>query len=381
MAERRHDIDWLRVLVMLAVFVFHCARFFGGGTWHLNSAEQSFAAMLFIGWLDMWFMPLFCLLSGVGAWYALGSRDNGRFLLERVKRILVPLYTVGLFVLLPPQFYFEIVSNHGYRGTLWATLPRYFRGLADFSLDWPGGVVNLPFSGHLWFLQYLFLISVLALPLLRHLRSDRGRRLIGGLARLCVRPGGIFLVLVPVLLVRIGLRSVFHGEHTWADFLEFLVFFVIGYVLTADPRFTESIRKHGRLCLVLGVLCFAVEGLFVVRLGYGYPGGEPFSILFVLFEAAMSVGRWSWIVFVLSLGAKHLDFESKLLAYGNEAVLPWNVGIPLKLVTITLISFAIIMAVYELGVRRFRVMRFLFGMRPKARSKSTPTPRKREAVL
>jgi len=272
---------------------------------------------------------------------------------------------VGLFVLLPPQFYFEIVSNHGYRGTLWATLPRYFRGLADFSLDWPGGVVNLPFSGHLWFLQYLFLISVLALPLLRHLRSDRGRRLIGGLARLCVRPGGIFLVLVPVLLVRIGLRSVFHGEHTWADFLEFLVFFVIGYVLTADPRFTESIRKHGRLCLVLGVLCFAVEGLFVVRLGYGYPGGEPFSILFVLFEA------------VLPFYVLH---QTVILCVG-WFVLPWNVGIPLKLVTITLISFAIIMAVYELGVRRFRVMRFLFGMRPKARSKSTPTPRKREAVL
>ncbi len=41
MRERRWDIDWLGVLVMLAVFFFHCARFFGGGTWHLNNAEQS----------------------------------------------------------------------------------------------------------------------------------------------------------------------------------------------------------------------------------------------------------------------------------------------------------------------------------------------------
>jgi len=364
-AERRHDIDWLRVLVMLAVFVFHCARFFGGGTWHLNSAEQSFAAMLFIGWLDMWFMPLFCLLSGVGAWYALGSRTKGRFLLERVKRILVPLYTVGLFVLLPPQFYFEIVSNHGYRGTLWAMLPRCFSGLADFSLEWPGGVVNLPFSGHLWFLQYLFLISVLALPLLRYLRSDQGRRLIGGLARLSVWPGGIFLFILPILLVRIGLRSVFHGEHTWADFLEFLVFFVMGYVLTADPRLTGSKKKHGRLCLGLGVLCFAVAGLFVVRLGYGYPGGEPFSILFLLFEA------------VLPFYVLH---QTVILCIG-WFVLRWNAGIPLQFLTITVISFVITMAVYELLVRRFRVTRFLFGMLPKERTESTPTPWQREAVV
>jgi peptidoglycan/LPS O-acetylase OafA/YrhL len=26
--ERRYDIDWLRVLAMMMVFFFHCARFF-----------------------------------------------------------------------------------------------------------------------------------------------------------------------------------------------------------------------------------------------------------------------------------------------------------------------------------------------------------------
>ena len=76
MKERRYDIDWLRVLVMLAVFLFHCARFFGGGTWHLNNNEESIVALLFIGWLDMWFMPLFFLLSGIGSWYALQSRNK-----------------------------------------------------------------------------------------------------------------------------------------------------------------------------------------------------------------------------------------------------------------------------------------------------------------
>jgi len=238
---------------MLAVFFFHCARFFGGGTWHLSNAEESIVALVFIGWLDMWFMPLFFLLSGVGSWYALQSRNNGQYLLERIKRILVPLYTVGLFLLLPPQFYFEILSNANYRGGFIEMLPRYFSGLANLSFTWPGGLLRLPFSGHLWFLQYLFLVSLLALPLLRYLRSEKGIRLIDTLAEWCQGRGGIFAFFIPVILLRIGLRSIFWGEHTWADFLEFMVFFVIGYVLPADTRFTESLKKHGLICLILGI--------------------------------------------------------------------------------------------------------------------------------
>ena len=390
--ERIYDIDWLRVLVMLAVFFFHCARFFGGGTWHLNNSQESFVALLFIGWLDMWFMPLFFLLSGVGSWYALGSRSNGQYFLERVKRILVPIYTVGLFLLLPPQFYFEIFSNAGYRGSFWEMLPRYFSELGHFSFTWPGGLLPLPFSGHLWFLQYLFLISLVVFPLMRYLRSEQGFRLIDALAGWCHRRGGILLFLIPVILVRIGLGSVYLGEHTWTDFFGFAVFFVIGYILPADRRFTESIKKNSWICLALGFVGFGGQGYFILGLGYNYPGGEPFSLPFVLFEIVRSIGRWSWIVFVLSLGAKYLDFNNKVLGYGNEAVLPfyifhqtiilcvgwfvirWNIGISTKYLIIAVVSFALIMVLYELLVRRFNMVRFFFGMRPKKKPPVTPPP-------
>ena len=62
-------------------------------------------------------MPLFFLLSGAGSWYALKSRTGGQYLLERVKRILIPLYGVGACILLLPQAYFEAVTNDGYTGT------------------------------------------------------------------------------------------------------------------------------------------------------------------------------------------------------------------------------------------------------------------------
>jgi len=382
MNERRYDIDWLRVVVMLAVFFFHCARFFGGGTWHLNNSEESIVALIFIGWLDMWFMPFFCLLSGIGSWYALRSRNSGQYILERAKRMLLPLYTVGLFLLLPPQYYFEIYSNAGYRGTFFEMLCRYFSGLGHFSFTGPGGLLHVPFSGHLWFLQYLFLISLVTLPLLTYLRSDQGHRLIYIVSGWCTRWGGLFLFLVPVILIRIGLRNVFQGEHNWADFFEFTVFFVIGYILPSNVRFTETVKKHGWICLIIGMVSFGVEALFVLGLGYN-PGGEPFSLSFILFEAVISIGRLSWIIFVLGMGAKYLNFEKNILAYCNEAVLPfyilhqtiilcvgwfvipWNIGILPKYLLIVTASFALIMAFYNGIVRRYNTMRFLFGMQPK----------------
>jgi hypothetical protein len=79
-----------------------------------------------------------------------------------------------------------------------------------------------------------------------------------------------------------------------------------------------------------------------------------------------------------------------MLAYGNEAVLPfylfhqtvilvvgffvipWNMGILLKLLIIAAISFPLILALYELLVRRFNVVRFFFGMRPKKQPPAAP---------
>ena len=400
MQERRYDLDWLRVGAMLAVFFFHCARFFGGGGWHLSNSEESLVATLFIGLLDLWIMPLFFLLSGAGSWYALKSRSGGRYLLERVKRILIPLYGIGAFIIVLPQVYFELFSNRGYTGTFWELLPRYvvsaFTSLPNFNDPFFFNVM----MGHLWFLQYLFLISLLVLPLLLFLRSERGQRFIARLAGWCGRWGGIFLFLIPLAVVRIALTHLFKGqEHSWAHFLYFVVFFVIGYIIPADERFTEGIKKVGWLCLALGIIGSAGEGAFLFILKYNYAnlhheGGEPFSLLYVLFNTLMSIASWSWVVFIFSLGAKYLSRpgRNRMLAYGNEAVLPfyilhqtvilcvgwfvirWNIGMLPKYLIIVVCSFIIIMALYEGLVRHFNVVRFLFGMRPKKKPSATPAP-------
>jgi peptidoglycan/LPS O-acetylase OafA/YrhL len=402
MKERRYDIDWLRVIAMLAIFFYHCSRFFGTEGWHLKNPEQSlFVFVLTRTLIWPWVMEIFFVLSGVGAWYSLKSRTGGQFIWERVKRLLVPLYTVGLFVLIPPQAYFEAVTNGGYSSTFWEFLPQYYSripaalvDLFPYVLNDPARLVPYSFPGHLWFLQYLFLISLVTLPLLLYLRSESGQRWIGRLAGLCNRRGGIFLIIAPLALILICFRPLFSGGRTWADFLWYAAFFVFGYIMVADKRFTESIKRSGWISLGLWIISvFGGLTFLVLVLGYDpMPGSEPFSIIFVTYQIVYSIGSWSAVVYMLSLGAKYLNFDNKYLAYANQAVLPFyllhqtvilcvgwfiiplTMGILPKYLVIAVVSFTVIMGIYELLIRRFNIVRFFFGMRPKKKPPAAPAP-------
>ncbi len=385
MSERRADIDWLRVIAMFSVFVFHCTRFFDTQGWHLKNPEQSeplIWVMCTIIW--PWVMELFFLVSGVGAWYALRSRPAGAYLWERIKRLFIPLYTIGLLVLLPPQFYFDQLTNAGYSGSFLGAIPRCFGLLRlPYVSQWPSTLLPMPFSGHLWFLQYLFLISLVTLPLLLWLKTSRGQRSIEIIAGWCCRRGGVFLFVIPLALSLIALRGLFDAQRSWADFLWYTIYFVIGYITPVDKRFTEAFKRYAWVCLVLWPPAFL--GLVFLIKVFGYPlfGRQQFSIVYVLFQVLWAVSSWSAVVFMLSTGARYLKSRNKVLDYANEAVLPfylfhqtiilavgffvirWDMGIFSKFLIIASISFSLTLLLYELFVRRFNLMRFFFGMTPK----------------
>ena len=99
---------------------------------------------------------------------------------------------------------------------------------------------------------------------------------------------------------------------------------------------------------------------------------------------------------------QHLNFNTPFLKYANEAVLPfyilhqsvivvlsyfgvrWLIPDWLKFIVILLASFAVIMLLYEYLVRRFNLLRFLFGMKllPSPRAETVePVPAGSSGVL
>jgi len=99
--SRRYDVDWLRVLGMMTVFLFHNNRFFDTDGWHVKSPETSQASMMITMFAVQWMMPLFFILSGIGAYHALGHERWSQYLILRVKRLVVPL-VFGIFVFIAP---------------------------------------------------------------------------------------------------------------------------------------------------------------------------------------------------------------------------------------------------------------------------------------
>jgi glucans biosynthesis protein C len=151
-----------------------------------------------------------------------------------------------------------------------------------------------------------------------------------------------------------------------------------GFLVVSHDRLQESIQQLRWVSLPVALVAV---GLFISLFGLAEgPGfGTP--------RAALALGlrglsSWCFILAILGFGGKYLDFSTLSLTYANEAVLPfyilhqtvllvvgyfvvrWTIPDLLKWAIIVPVSFAIIMVLYEFLVRRFNVMRFLFGMKP-----------------
>jgi glucan biosynthesis protein C len=376
---RLHYLDWLHVLAILGVFLFHAVHPFDVFPWEIKNADKSVVATLFIVYFGAWGMPFFFTMTGATSWFALRRRTGRRYAVERVKRLLVP-FVVGSLLLSPLQLYFE--WRHKTQTGLFAgSFLEFFQqrpiSFGPQVFGWAGY--------HLWFVGFLFAYALMTLPLLLWLKRDAGQRFVSWLAKLCERRGGILVLILPLALVRFVLQPFFPAEHDWADFCYTLFFYLYGYILYADPRFARAIRRNWLLALILGVL----STLFLIGAGVADVVSTwmstPSLLGFYLAWGAFGVNGWCWTLFVLYVGMRYLDVSNKWLQYGQEASYPfyllhqpvivviafyvvqWEAPLPVKLLVVVLGSFGATLALYELLVRRLGPVRALLGMKSKRR--------------
>jgi len=373
---RLHYLDWLRVLAILGVFLFHAVHPFDLFDWHIKNAELSMTVTFFLVLLFPWGMPFFFLIAGTGSWFALRRRTAGQFAFERFKRLLIP-YIAGCIVLWPIMLYFQwrhIILKGEWYGSF-----RQFVLLhrAGFSPMWFGEV-----GFHLWFLGFLFCFSLLGLPLFLWLKGKSGQAVLTRLAGMCAHRGGILVFIIPLLLVRLGLQPFFPEEHDWADFFFLMSVFVLGYVLFAHEGFTRAIRRDWPILLTIGIVTTVAWVALAITAESLDLEAPPRTLRDFVLWTVITINGWCWTTFMLFVGMRYLNFSNKWLQYGQEAVLPffllhqpvimaiafyvvqWDTGIPLKLLTVVIGSFVVTLGIYELLVRRVGPLRALFGMKP-----------------
>jgi uncharacterized membrane protein len=97
---RLYYLDWLRVIAVFGVFLFHAVHPFDLTDWHIKNAEQSQVVTFFIAFMFPWGMPFFFLLAGAGSWFALRRRTAGEYARKRFNRLLLP-FIGGAICLMP----------------------------------------------------------------------------------------------------------------------------------------------------------------------------------------------------------------------------------------------------------------------------------------
>jgi hypothetical protein len=159
------------------------------------------------------------------------------------------------------QVWIERVSHAQFDGSFIEFYPHYFKGFYAF-----GG--NFAWMGlHLWYLEMLFIFTLLTFPLFIFLKKARRQKLLSGATTFFTKTGAIFLFGVPLFLMElivnlqpegVGMRA-FGG---WSLF-SYLIVFVLGFLIAFDFRYRETMEKLRFISLALGILTTSLANVLI----------------------------------------------------------------------------------------------------------------------
>lgn len=347
-SNRRYDIDWVRVIAIGLLLIYHAA--IGFQAWGIMigfiANEKPWGSLWIpMAMLNIWRIPLLFFVSGMGVYFAIQNRNWKQLLLERGGRILVP-FLFGMFFIVPISVF------------IW-----------QFYYDWDLSYSHNP--GHLWFLGNIFAYVLLLSPVLFYLKRNEAGKIARGIKWLMSNPLGLLVVTCTFIAeaVLVDPRPYELYAMTWHGFFLGLIAFFFGFCFVLSGQaFWNMILKWRWLFL------FAAATLFIVRITQ-FQQFPPNYLLAI--ESNL------WIVSVFAFGFRYLNHPSKALNYLSQAaypvyilhmiflylgsllIFPLNLGAPIQFILVLLFTFAGCFAAYEFFVRRLNFIRPLFGLKMK----------------
>lgn len=308
--ERLYYIDWLRVLVVLSLIFYHSALTYTElGNIYIRTPLHDARGLPFLiiaAPLRSFFMTLLFFVSGVAAYYSLKYRGNHKFIGERIRKVLIP-FLLGTLILCPIQAYFKALYN-GFSGNLISFIPEFFSyKIAEY----------LGYS-HLWFLLYLFVFSLLCLPLFT--KWSRNEAELKRITQFLSEGNNIYIPILFIVAAEMLLRPFFPGLQTligdWANDVVYLSVFIFGFVFASDISLQERLRRLAKISkiifCVLAVVYIIIEYLIMLD-------ESSFSSLKIFLDISKGLYECAAIIFLLWFGKKYLNKKSAVLNYLNKA--------------------------------------------------------------
>lgn len=372
--DRQYFIDWLRIGLIISVFFFHVGMIFRPEKWHVNSTESFPFLDPIMWWLHLWRMPLLFLVSGVGTYYAIGHRTSWQYLKERFIRLYIP-FTVGFFTLVPLMVYVERIDNYT---SLLDYIPHMFDG-------GPYPVGNISWH-HLWFILYLFIISLIITPFLNYTKSGHYNMVRGKIIEIASKKMSLNLLLLVIVVSQLILRQYFPNSthalyNDWAYFTYYLLFFLSGFILFTSNKVIKALVNDRRLYLLQTIIFTAI--LFLLPFIFGQSSMTQ-DYARGITEMIISL---SCSLTAIAYFKRYFNKDHKYRKVLNEAIYPfyllhqpalifvgyvvlqWEVSYLMQAILITVLSLLSIIVSYWFLIRKVNVLRVVFGLKWKPKKK------------
>ncbi|MCC6536947.1 MAG: acyltransferase family protein [Bryobacterales bacterium] len=358
---REHGLDWLRVAAFAVLIFYHSGMIYVPWGFHIKNPETSNSLALAMLFFNRWRLPLLFFISGCGVAFSLRRRSPGAFARERIWRLLLPL-AFGMFVVIPPQIYVERLQ----KGATF-TYAEFYPEVLRF-VPYPAGAFSWH---HLWFVAYLLVYSLAAIPLFGLLRRF-GAAFAGWVTRW---PAAFYLINAPSMFAAYTLGPHWPTTHNliadWANLTGSFITFLWGFVFASTPALLDLVERRRREFLYGGVIVAAL--FYALRLS---GAAVPFAVGF----AVNAYFGFFWIFLLVGYARARIKTGGPWLAYATEAVYPFYIlhqtilvvfgywlvqqpwSIAAKLGITMAVTFSGSWAGFEL-IRRSRFLRPLFGLR------------------
>ncbi|MEC4590768.1 acyltransferase family protein [Nitrospirillum amazonense] len=387
LSTRRYDLDWIRVIAFFLLILYHVGMFYVPWDWHVKSPHTVPALEPIMMLTSPWRLTLLFLVSGAATRFLADKMviaDKmavGALTRARVARLLPPLL-LAIFVIVPPQSFFEIVEKVPDQALPYAA---FYLKYVTGSGHWCRGTDCLatPTYNHMWFVAYLLAYTLVLCGLLAV-----GRELLRRLERgMELALGGWRLLVLPLLflgLIRYALLDRFPMTHwivnDWYDHALSFSAFLFGFLMAKSETLRQGFLRPRWSALLVALPAYAVFATYAWA--YRADDAVPPEALRTVMRFVYAADQWAAIAAVLGFGARHLTRDSAALRYLVPAVFPFylvhqtatvvlghylaKAGLPQGLEAPLLIlgTFATCLAVYE-AVRRVNPLRPWFGLKPR----------------
>ena len=363
MNQRRYDIDALRSIAMFLLIFYHLGISFTSVAPQISFVQNkriTDGIWPLLNLMNSWRIPLVFLIAGVALRLSFRKRTKMQIFKERAKVLGLP-WLFGTLV-----FSTSSIFIAGKYYDYWFL--DEINEAALFSFQYQGI--------HLWFLINIFIYCWLFVPILNFISKENF------ISSLLNRPGGIFLLAIPIiaeghLLNLVRFKTETYGDYytTYAltehGFILGLLWFAIGIILTSQgDAFWESNKKNWRLHLALGMT------------SYFYRLFNNFIEDYALDNRLIAFESFNFIFALLGLAAVYLNKDSPQLTYYKTAVYPvYIVHLPVQMavmyffaginihpvikfpIALFLICF-LSLTIYH-AIKNIKPLRPLFGLRNK----------------